>query len=207
MKILTSRRDLFICAISGFFLSIFFITNDYAQTPAQPTNQLSTINQQQRFIAANDKGFDVVDLTVKSTTIEAFAKLKPTDFEAAAFLLINEQREAKKIKPLKLDLGMLSIARAHSTEMAEFNYFSHKGRDGSMVDARATKAGIVDWQGVGENIAFNQNAEDQVQLAVQGWMNSAHHRGNLLNPTWTKSGIGIAVTSDHKFYITQVFRE
>ena len=136
-----------------------------------------------------------------------FASLKPTALEEQAFALVNEQRLLQHLSPLVWDLEMLYLAREHSESMARLNFFSHRGIDGKMADDRANEIGVNDWRGIGENIAFNQGIENRVEAAVQSWTNSQHHKANLLDQRWTRTGIGIAQTPEGKFYITQVFRD
>lgn len=138
---------------------------------------------------------------------ERFASLKPTPLEEQAFALVNDQRLLQHLAPLVWDLEMLYLAREHSGNMARLNFFSHRGLDGKMADERAAEIGVDDWCGIGENIAFNQGVKNSVETAIQGWTNSPHHKENLLDKRWTRSGIGIAQTSEGKFYITQVFRD
>jgi uncharacterized protein YkwD len=136
-----------------------------------------------------------------------FASLKPTPLEEQAFALVNEQRLLQHLEPLSWDLEMLYLAREHSENMARLNFFSHIGRDGKLPDDRANDIGIEDCGGIGENIAFNQGVKNNIEVAIQGWTNSQHHKENLLDKKWTRSGIGIAQTSDGKFYMTQTFRD
>ena len=136
-----------------------------------------------------------------------FAALKPTPLEEQAFALVNEERQLQHLAPLAWDLKMLYLAREHSENMARLNFFSHQGRDGKMADDRANEIGVTDWLGIGENIAFSQGVKKCVESAVQDWANSQHHKENMLDKRWTRSGIGIAQTPEGKFYITQVFRD
>ena len=134
------------------------------------------------------------------------AGLRPTSLEEQAFALVNAERRKQGLSALEMDLAMLYLAREHSANMARYNFFSHVGADGKTADARANEAGITDWRSIGENIAYNQNIKNSVEFAVQCWMNSPHHKDNLLDKKWRRAGIGIAVAADGKFYITQVFR-
>jgi uncharacterized protein YkwD len=135
-----------------------------------------------------------------------YAALRPTALEQKAFDLVNEQRRLQNLPPVEWDLEMLFIARQHSENMAQYNFFDHRGLDGKTADQRANDAGAKDWRAIGENIAFNQGIKNSVDFAVQCWMYSLHHKENLLNKKWTRSGVGVAVASDGRFYITQVFR-
>ena len=71
----------------------------------------------------------------------------------------------------------LQVAAArHSTDMAQNNFFSHTGSDGSSVGTRATAAGYS-WRGVGENIAAGQAT---VAAVMNGWLASAGHCNNIM---------------------------
>ncbi|MDE1844954.1 MAG: CAP domain-containing protein [Thaumarchaeota archaeon] len=49
-------------------------------------------------------------------------------------------------------------------------------------------------------------SEDQLSDSiVQTWMNSSGHRHNILTPAYYSEGIGVAIASDNKVYITEDF--
>ncbi|MGE3467568.1 MAG: CAP domain-containing protein, partial [Pyrinomonadaceae bacterium] len=89
--------------------------------------------------------------------------------------------------------------------MAEFNFFSHRGLDNKMVSDRADIAKAGKWRAIGENIAFNRGYGDPVTKAVELWLDSPSHKRNMLSPDWKESAIGIAVNEDGAYYFTQVF--
>jgi len=125
--------------------------------------------------------------------------------EKEAFDLINKKRSDAGLEPLVWNEQLAALAREHSDDMAEFKYFSHKGTDGTMVDARADKLGIINWSAIGENIAFNRGYSDAASFAVSCWMESPGHRQNILDKRWNQSGIGAAILPDGTYYFTQVF--
>lgn len=127
------------------------------------------------------------------------------DLERRAFDLINQRRENCGLTPLKWSDDVARIARLHSENMANFNFFSHTDMNGLMVNDRADVLGIRKWQAIGENIAYNQGFENPVEFAVERWMQSPKHRDNLLSSRWRESGIGIAVTENGTYYFTEVF--
>jgi uncharacterized protein YkwD len=47
--------------------------------------------------------------------------------------------------------------------------------------------------------------DDPAELAVQKWLESTAHRKNLLGPNWKESAVGVAVTEDGTYYLTEVF--
>jgi len=127
------------------------------------------------------------------------------NLERRAFELINERRANCNLLPLKWSDDVARIARLHSENMANYNFFSHAGVDGLLVSDRADFFGINKWQAIGENIAYNQGFENPVEFAVERWMQSPKHRDNLLSNRWKESGIGIAVTANGTYYFTEVF--
>jgi uncharacterized protein YkwD len=127
------------------------------------------------------------------------------DFEKLAFSLINQKRAEIGLEPLAWSDEVAKIARLHSENMVKFNFFSHRGIDGKMVDDRADSLGLSKWTAMGENIAYNRGYKNPIETAVEKWMLSEGHRENLLSERWKESAIGIAVTADGTFYFTQVF--
>ncbi len=125
--------------------------------------------------------------------------------EKDTFQLINTERALAGLSPLRWSDKIADVARLHSANMADYNFFSHKGLDGLMVDDRAAQLKMGAWRAIGENIAFMKGYENPVGVAVEKWLQSAGHKKNLLNPDWTETAIGLAVTSDGKYYFTQVF--
>jgi uncharacterized protein YkwD len=47
--------------------------------------------------------------------------------------------------------------------------------------------------------------EEIAQSTVDGWMTSPGHRQNILTSTYNREGIGVAIDSDNKVYITEDF--
>ncbi len=125
--------------------------------------------------------------------------------ENQVFIVINQKRAEYGLKSLVWDEQAAAIARLHSSNMANFNFFSHVGMDGKHVDNRADSIGLRNWRMIGENIAYNSGFDNPVERAVLGWMQSDGHRNNILRNKWKETGIGISVSAQGKFFITQVF--
>lgn len=125
--------------------------------------------------------------------------------ERRAFELLNRRRIENGLPKLTWSDDMARVARGHSQEMAQFRFFSHAGRNGSMVDSRADKLGFKKWKAIGENIAYNRGYENPADFACERWMQSTSHRGNILNERWKEAGIGVAITLDGTYYFTEVF--
>jgi len=95
------------------------------------------------------------------------------------------------------------VAYAHSRDMGDNNFFSHKGSDGLSVGDRVSNAGY-DWSAVGENIAAGQQTIDMV-MAV--WLDSPGHCANIMSSVYTEFGAASYSVdgSDYPIYWTQVF--
>ncbi len=94
-------------------------------------------------------------------------------------------------------------AEAHSRDMANNNYFDHKGRDGSTPGDRAELDGYAG-QRIGENIAAGQG---NAQKVVDSWLASPGHCANLMNPQYSELGAAYAADpkSDAGIYWTAMF--
>lgn len=106
--------------------------------------------------------------------------------EQQMFFMVNSEREKAGLQDLALDTQLRDIARAHSQDMLARGYFSHYTPDGKSPFDRMTAAGIS-FTAAGENLAFSAN----VNLAMQGLMQSPGHRANILSPNFGKIGIGV----------------
>lgn len=78
--------------------------------------------------------------------------------------------------------------------------FGHQGFDQRAKDMQK-KANL---SAFGENVAYNYNYDDPVQVSIEGWMESPGHKKNILGD-FEETGVGIAISEDGKFYITQLF--
>ncbi|WP_435175397.1 CAP domain-containing protein [Halorussus sp. AFM4] len=141
---------------------------------------------------------------------------------------VNERRTEHGLGTLSFDTDLREIARYHSRDMAENDYFSHTSPDGETRADRYEKFGydcrayITDtrYYTGGENIAYTYydtdvradwgtvhytNADDLAAGIVRQWMNSQGHRENILTEAWNNEGIGVYVTAEGKVYATQNF--
>ena len=109
------------------------------------------------------------------------------DFEAEVLQLTNAFRADNGLDPLTVDPRLNEAAEAHSQSMAEEDFFSHTGLDGSSPGDRIEDAGYTNWSTWAENIAAGQPEPEDV---MEAWINSPGHRANLLNPNLEDIGIG-----------------
>ncbi len=120
-------------------------------------------------------------------------------FAEQVVTLVNAERAKAGLNALTLDQGIASAAlvRAKETETS----FSHTRPDGRAFSSVLTDNNIS-FGGAGENIAWGQRTPEEV---MNGWMNSAGHRANILNEKFTKIGVGYYQNSAGTNYWTQLF--
>lgn len=113
--------------------------------------------------------------------------------------LVNEERAKAGLKPVTLQKNIYAAAqvRAQETEVS----FSHTRPDGTKFTTALAQAGVT-YRGAGENIAWGQRTPEQV---MNGWMNSAGHRANILNEKFTSIGVGYYQNAAGTNYWTQLF--
>ena len=128
------------------------------------------------------------------------AKARP-DLEAQMLDLLNAERAAHGLKPLRADPELAEVARAHSRDMFARGYFSHVNPDGKDPFDRIRQA-KVGFRTAGENLALAQT----LPQAHQGLMNSPGHRANILRPAFGRVGIGIVDGGRRGQMVTQNFR-
>jgi serralysin len=123
-----------------------------------------------------------------------------SQYEVQMLALINAERAAQGIAPLRLNAKLNDAAETHSQWMLEEDVFSHDGAAGSdpgdrMRDAGYQFSGSWTW---GENISWRSTGgaagiSDEVVAMHNSLMNSPGHRANILNPNFVEIGIGIEV--------------
>ena len=129
----------------------------------------------------------------------------PATLEAALVVGINAQRVAAGLPPLQSDPTLAAVARERSGDMAQRGYFSHVSPTGETFTALLERRGVTcSW--CGENIAYNTYPDDQtVGVVLSSWMASPRHRDNILNPNFSRLGVGVALAGSGLKYYTAVF--
>ncbi|MFC6962337.1 CAP domain-containing protein [Halocatena marina] len=120
---------------------------------------------------------------------------------------VNRQRKNNGKAPVSYDTQMASVARKHSQDMIDRDYFSHVApEDDSFADHYNDEG--ISCNGLGENILYRSiqgsSPEEIAANIVEQWWSSDSHRRNILG-TWKTEGIGIAITDDDVLYATEGF--
>jgi uncharacterized protein YkwD len=122
--------------------------------------------------------------------------------EAAMLVMLNHERTTRGLLALTLNTKARAVARAYSTEMFAWGYFSHINLEGKSPFDRM-RAGGVSFDAAGENLALAPT----LQLAHEGLMNSPGHRANILSPNYRTVGIGIIDGGPYGLMVTQDFTD
>lgn len=101
--------------------------------------------------------------------------------------LLNQERSAASLPPLEWDETAADVAYDHCVDMHLRGYVSHYNPEGLDGFRRLLAAG-VDLISSGENIAQGHQSPAGVMAA---WMSSPGHVAPILNPGFTRVGIGV----------------
>lgn len=105
----------------------------------------------------------------------------------------NVQRSANGVGSLSLNSKLDAAAQANADDMAARDYWSHYTPDGDPPWVWVVNQGYS-YQKLGQNLATGFSSE---QTTIDGWMASAPHRENLLDPSFTEVGFGYANVPDY----------
>src|SRR5208283_6054918 len=103
--------------------------------------------------------------------------------------LANQARAAAGIRPLQWDPALAQAARQHCLRMAAEGPIGHRYGGEADVSERGGQAG-AHFSLIEENVAFAPTPEE----VHWGWMNSPHHRENILNPAVDHVGIALVAS-------------
>ncbi len=119
-------------------------------------------------------------------------------YEREVIRLVNEIRAENGLEALTYDWELSRVARYKSQDMKDNKYFSHTSPTYGSPFQMMKSFGIK-YRSAGENIARGQATPEAV---VNAWMNSAGHRANILNSSFTHIGVGYV--ADGRYW-TQMF--
>lgn len=143
--------------------------------------------------------------TPQPTLAAPGARPATAGLEHAVLGLINADRRAARLPTLAFGPRLAQVARAHSQDMLTRHYVSHFSPDGASPLDRITRSGIR-YRVAGENIGWDHGF-DKLQMLrdIEGAMlRSPEHRANLLRSSFTRVGVGIAL-SGNRIYVTEDF--
>ncbi|HOX30030.1 MAG TPA: CAP domain-containing protein [Candidatus Paceibacterota bacterium] len=122
--------------------------------------------------------------------------------------LINQHRATNGIGPLTIDPIMSQAAQEHSEWMNRTGQFAHNCPGETIFDVRAAAWGGTAAENIGqatistatETRCWGSQCTTTITITVDGspqdffggWKNSLGHNTNMLNPVYTRIGIGLA---------------
>lgn len=116
--------------------------------------------------------------------------------------LANQARAEAGLAPLQGDEGLTRAARKHSALMAAQKRLSHDFPGEPALPQRLTATTALRLGAKGENIDSAQSAAE----AHRRFMNSPHHRENLLDPEYNVAGFAV-VRDGNMIYVTEDFAQ
>ena len=125
--------------------------------------------------------------TARTTTTRQTATtvtVTQSEFKAEVLRLVNVERNKAGLAPLSVGSAAAQSAADVRTNEIKVS-FSHTRPNGSSCFTALSEAG-VHYHAAGENIAYGYRTPAAV---MEGWMNSAGHRSNILNPSFTHVSI------------------
>lgn len=126
------------------------------------------------------------------------------DAERHMLKLLNRERRRFGLHPLRSNPGLVKIARKHSAEMRDQNYFAHTSPYSGTLKDRFDRDRFYA-RSIAENISRSLSVHD----AMAGLMQSLGHRENILRADFTDVGVGAAFYVDEhgkrNIFFTQNF--
>ncbi len=131
------------------------------------------------------------------------------DLRTLALELVNGERRQRNLAPLERNEDLTEAAQHHAEDMLSRDYFAHESPEGETVLDRFVAAGGNQWVKVAENIArctecSAASREETVRRFHGGWMDSARHRANILDPELRSFGFSIVARNGRR-YAVQTF--
>jgi uncharacterized protein YkwD len=112
--------------------------------------------------------------------------LAPSSHELAILRSVNGVRARHGRRPLGLGPALHRAARAHSVDMVRRGYFDH-----GPFAQRLRRFGVRA-RALGENIAYATEPGFSARAVVQMWLASPPHRSVMLDPSFSRIGVGVA---------------
>jgi uncharacterized protein YkwD len=138
-----------------------------------------------------------------STSSGTDAVVVVSEVERAMMEATNRERAAARLSPLRPDARLMRAAQLQAQQMARFGVMAHDlPRAAYPTFASRLEYARYPYSDAAENVAKNYGTGASV---ITGWMNSPHHRANMLAPRFTQVGSGFATDGAGDKYYAEVF--
>jgi len=108
--------------------------------------------------------------------------------------LVNGQRIAHGLSPLRASRSLRVAAESHGSDMVAHRFFAHVSPFAGAITDRARRSGYirpVDDFELGEDIAWGEGVLSTPAAIVTAWMNSPPHRAVILDGDFHDVGVGV----------------
>lgn len=180
------------------------------QGVSQPTGLINAYEG--RFSIGAPAVFQTVAATPKNGASLPASDSRLIKLEETMFKIVNAERAKNGLSQLQIDPKLADVARAHSAEMRDKQYFAHESPTPNLKDPldRFQAAFGSTPRIIAENVyrAWGSRSflnEKEVETAHQALMDSPGHRANILAGGVTRLGIGFATNATGDIWITQMF--
>jgi len=112
----------------------------------------------------------------------------------------NQERIQAGLSPLKIAPKLTEAALLHANDMVQREKLTHRGSNGTTPAQRVKQQGYL-YRKIGENVAYGHPT---AALVVQAWMQSLHHRRNILG-NFTEIGAARVLSKNGTPYWCVVF--
>lgn len=145
---------------------------------------------------------------VPEVTASEHPRVDGEELEIALYEEVNDRRDSTGEVRLVHSERVRLVARAHSKDMADRDFFDHENPDGQGSRERHAEFDACD--STNENIAKysyipSNKTEVIAEEIVDGWANSRGHYSIMTSSKPHVTGVGVHVTSDGIIYATQNF--
>lgn len=175
-------------------------------SPAGVSSELKWTSSNTKVVTvdANGKvkavGKGIANVTVKTSNGKTAVCMFTVITEQEAFAdevlkLVNAERAKVGAPKLRINAGLAKASNKRAVEL--YTKFSHTRPNGSQWYT-VLKEYSVSYSSCAENIAYNYDTPKEV---VAGWMKSSGHKKNILNPKYTKIGIGYYKNGDRVYWV------
>lgn len=161
-------------------------------------DKLEDINPINQFASEDDDDAAKTDVVVEELALDDELSALTDQY----MKLLNDYRSDLGLDILSYSKVMEASAFGHSKNMAtKAVTFGHLGSSARCASIQKTLGG---GNLCGEIVAMGQKS---IEAVFKSWKNSAGHRGIMLNPRYTHTGLGFYRGPEGSIYWTQIFLE
>lgn len=151
--------------------------------------------------------FSASTSTLPKTPPAVYSSVQMSQNEQRFVDLVNAERWERNLGVLSINPLLVQVAREHSKEMAEKNYFDHISPTPELKTPMKRYLNALGytptWACIGENLFYCSIVD--VDRGERCLMASKPHRENMLDPRFEQVGVGIYVSKDGQFWVTELF--